>query len=117
MKDLDPVVLWQVTLEFLGPWVWLIAAIAALWLALMIVAGRRAATGRPSLARLAGLALVVALLAAAVLPWLTASGWNRINGSADWIALSLLASGIGLAAAVMVYPLCRLRGRRGHDAR
>lgn len=105
MKEIDPVVLWWVAVEFLGPWLWLVAAVAVLWLALMAIALRRGAATRPAPRAPLLLGVVVALLAAIFLPALTDSAWTRINGSADWIALAFAALAVGIAVAALAYPV------------
>lgn len=112
MKELDPVVLWWVAVEFLGPWLWLAVAVAALWLTLMVLVLRRRAAARPSPRLLLLFGGAVALLAAIVLPALTDSAWTRINGSADWIALTLAALATGAGAILLAYPLCRWAAAR-----
>jgi len=106
MKELDPVVLWWVAVEFLGPWFWPVLVLAALWLALMAIAWRRGAPARPAPRPLLLLGGAVALLAAILLPALTGSAWDRLNGSADWIALALASLAAGAAAILLAYPLC-----------
>jgi len=113
MKEIDPVVLWWVALEFLGPWLWPVVALAVLWLGLMVIALRRgAAAARPSPRALLLFGVTAALLAAVFLPALTDSAWDRINGSADWVALALAALAVGLAVTALAYPLWELTAHR-----
>jgi hypothetical protein len=113
MKEIDPVVLWWVALEFLGPWLWLVVALAVLWLTLMVMAlCRGGAAVRPSPRALLLFGGAAALLAAIFLPALTDSAWARINGSADWIALALAALAVGIAATALAYPLWQLATHR-----
>lgn len=113
MKEIDPVVLWWVAVEFLGPWIWLVAALAVLWLALMVMALRRGtAAVRPSPRVPLLFGGAVALLAAILLPALTDSAWARINGSADWIALALAALAVGIAVTALAYPVWGLAASR-----
>lgn len=107
MKEIDPVVLFWVLQDYLGPWLWGLLAALALWLALLAFAWHRAPAARAWRVPLA-LGAVTAIAAAALAPWLTSSGWAMMNGALDWAALMLIALGAGVAAALGFYPLARL---------
>lgn len=112
MKEIDPVVLWWVAVEFLGVWLWLAVVVAVLWLGLlaMTLRGGGPVSGRSQLL----LGGAVSLLAGIFLPVLTDSAWTRINGATDWIALILTALAAGVGAVLLAYPYCRwVAGRRG----
>ena len=103
-----------VALEFFRPWLWLIAAVAAVELVLLILALRR---GRPArqLAAVRGPALligVIALIAAALmLPGITSAGFSDLYGLLDWAALLGVSVGVGVAAALLsLPPMMLLRG-------
>jgi len=114
MKEIDPVVLWWVAVEFLGSWLWLTVVVAVLWLGLLALTLRRGAGGHVSGRFLLLFGGAAALLTGIFLPAMTDSAWTRINGATDWIALILAALAAGVGAILLAYPLCRwAAGRHG----
>lgn len=107
MKEIDPIVLFWVAQEYLGPWLWAALAALAVWAALLILAWRRSPPLRSWRAPLVA-GLLTALAAALLAPALTSSSWRLLNGSLDWVSLSLAAIAAGAAAAFGLYPLLRL---------
>jgi hypothetical protein len=116
MKEIDPVVLWWVAVEFLGAWLWLAVVVAVLWLGLLAMTLRGGA-GRVSARSQLMLGGAASLLAGIFLPALTDSAWTRINGATDWIALILAALAAGVSVVLLAYPLGRWLASRRDVAR
>lgn len=93
----------------------LVAALGLAWLLLVAVAWRVPGAGwRKALPAALLLALAVALLAFAALPWLTRSSLAELRYWVDWFALAGLAAAAGGLVGAFAWPALALRfARRG----
>ncbi len=77
------------------------------WVAVMLINRKKLA--RVSASTLAALAVLVALAAALALPSLSKSTLADMGYWVDWAALLGMAAGVGVAAAVLLWPVLALR--------
>jgi len=93
---------------------WFLAVGACVWLVTLVVAWRKpgARAGRGMTAS-AAIGVIAAILAFLTMPWLNRSSLGEVGYWVDWLALSGMAAGAGLACAVMVWPLVSTLRSRG----
>ena len=92
----------------LGLWPALLP-LALVWAAVMAV--NRQKLAKVSGSALAAVAVLVALAAVLALPSLSQSTLSDMGYWADWAALLGMAAGVGVAAAVLLWPVLAMRQR------
>ncbi len=104
MKELDPVILLAVFQEMLGPWLWLLLAVAVVGLlafAMLLVRERGIVPRR--LVRAEALGIVGGVLALVLMARVSSSGFTDAGGPADWFLIALVF-GVGLAGStILIY--------------
>jgi hypothetical protein len=83
--------------------------LALVWAAVMLINRKKLARIRAS--TLAALAVLVALAAMLALPSLSKSTLPDMGYWVDWAALLGMAAGVGVAAAVLLWPVLAMRQR------
>lgn len=83
--------------------------LALVWAAVMLI--NRKKLGQVKASTLAALAVLVALAAVLALPSLSKSTLADMGYWVDWGALLAMAAGVGVAAAVLLWPVLALRRR------
>ena len=83
--------------------------LALVWGAVMLINRKKLA--RVTTSTLAALAVLVALAAVLALPSLSKSTLANMGYGVDWAALLGMAAGVGVAAAVLLWPVLALRQR------
>lgn len=104
MKDMDPLVFLAVFQEMLGPWLWVMLAVAALTLgafALLLRRERRLVSRRLVLAE--GLGLLGGGLALVIMAKVSSSGFTDAGGPADWFLIALVYGAGLVATTVLAY--------------
>lgn len=104
MKELDVGTFVAVFHEMLGPWLWVIAAlavVATLLLAIVLVRDRGIVSRRLVWAEVAGLGGGVA--AVLVMQGVTHSGFSDIGGPVDWVLIALIFAAGAAGATIGVY--------------
>ncbi|MEO1199580.1 MAG: DUF5368 family protein [Pseudomonadota bacterium] len=108
MSDFNPITMFAITSEMFGIWLWLLIVLGLVAIALHIggwVSSKRLTAGNFRISVVAG--LVVAIVAALMLPGLTQSSLGLLNGMADVIGLVLFAAAIGFGLAVTLSGVLR----------
>jgi hypothetical protein len=86
-----------------------LAPLVLMWAVMMVINRKKLKRVKPvTLAAVAALAALVAVLA---LPSLSKSTLNEMGYWVDWTALLSMAAGLGVAAAVLVWPVLAMRQR------
>ena len=83
--------------------------LALVWAAVMLINRKKLA--RVSASTLAALAVLVALATVLALPSLSKSTLADMGYWVDWAALLGMAAGVGVAAAVLLWPVLAMRKR------
>lgn len=113
MKDLDPMVLLAVFQEMLGPWLWVMLALAVAGLAGFAWLLRREHGLVPRrLVQAQALGLLGGTLALVVMAQVSSSGFTDAGGPADWFLIALVYGAGLVATTILVYAamgLTRLR--------
>ncbi len=86
-----------------------LAPMVLMWAAMMVIKRKKLKEVRP--ATLAAVAVLVALAAVLALPSLSQSTLADMGYWVDWAALLGMAAGVGVAAAVLLWPLLAMRQR------
>jgi hypothetical protein len=90
------------SLPALGP-------LVLMWAVMMVINRKKLKRVKP--ATLAAVAVLVALMAVVALPSLSKSTLADMGYWVDWAALLGMAAGVGVAAAVLLWPVLALRKR------
>lgn len=102
MKELDPWVFVAVFQEMLGPWLWILLAVALLvGLAFVVLVIREKTIVSRRLVRAELLGLLGGGLALVVMAKVSSSGFTDAGGPADWILIALVY-GAGLVATIVL---------------
>jgi hypothetical protein len=98
--------IFSVLLEVLRPFLGLLIAVLAIDAVLLARLARAGGwdPGGPAMRRAATLGALAALLAFALLPYVTRTSHASLSGGLDWLALSAASAGMGLAVAVLAWP-------------
>ncbi len=106
MKELDPIVMFAVFQEMLGPVLWLLVALAVGGIALAVrVFLREGSVDSRRLVRSELLGLVGGFAALVLMAKVTVSGFTDAGGPVDWLLIGLIW-GTGLAGTtVLAYGL------------
>jgi hypothetical protein len=80
-----------------------------MWAVMMVINRKKLKRAKP--ATLAAVAVLVALVAVVALPSLSKSTLADMGYWVDWAALLGMAAGVGVAAAVLLWPVLALRKR------
>jgi hypothetical protein len=86
-----------------------LAPLVLMWAVMMVI--NRKKLKRVKLVTLAAVAVLVALAAVLALPSLSKSTLADMGYGVDWAALLGMAAGLGVAAAVLVWPVLAMRQR------
>jgi hypothetical protein len=86
-----------------------LAPLVSMWAVMMVI--NRKKLNRVKLITLAAVAVLVALAAVLALPSLSKSTLADIGYWVDWAALLGMAAGVGVAAAVLLWPVLAMRQR------
>jgi hypothetical protein len=86
-----------------------LAPLVSMWAVMMVI--NRKKLNRVKLITLAAVAVLVALAAVLALPSLSKSTLADMGYWVDWAALLGMAAGVGVAAAVLLWPVLALRKR------
>jgi hypothetical protein len=86
-----------------------LAPLVLMWAVMMVI--NRKKLKRVKLVTLAAVAVLVALAAVLALPSLSKSTLADMGYGVDWVALLGMAAGVGVAAAVLVWPVLAMRQR------
>jgi hypothetical protein len=86
-----------------------LAPLVLMWAVMMVI--NRKKLNRVKLITLAAVAVLVALAAVLALPSLSKSTLADIGYWVDWAALLGMAAGVGVAAAVLLWPVLAMRQR------
>jgi hypothetical protein len=86
-----------------------LAPLVLMWAVMMVI--NRKKLNRVKLITLAAVAVLVALAAVLALPSLSQSTLADMGYWVDWAALLGMAAGVGVAAAVLLWPVLAMRQR------
>jgi hypothetical protein len=86
-----------------------LAPLVLMWAVMMVI--NRKKLNRVKLVTLAAVAVLVALAAVLALPSLSKSTLADMGYWVDWAALLGMAAGVGVAAAVLLWPVLAMRQR------
>lgn len=86
-----------------------LAPLVLMWAVMMVINRKKLKRVKP--VTLAAVAVLVALAAVLALPSLSKSTLADMGYWVDWAALLGMASGVGVAAAVLLWPLLAMRQR------
>ena len=86
-----------------------LAPLVLMWAVMMVI--NRKKLKRVKLVTLAAVAVLVALAAVLALPSLSKSTLADMGYGVDWAAFLGMAAGVGVAAAVLVWPVLAMRQR------
>ena len=86
-----------------------LAPLVLMWAVMMVINRKKLKRIKPI--TLAAVAVLVALVAAVALPSLTPSSLADMTDWVDWAALLGMAVGVGLAAALLIWPVLAMRQR------
>ena len=86
-----------------------LAPLVLMWAVMMVI--NRKKLNRVKLITLAAVAVLVALAAVLALPSLSQSTLSDMGYWVDWAALLGMAAGVGVAAAVLLWPVLAMRQR------
>jgi hypothetical protein len=86
-----------------------LAPLVLMWAVMMVI--NRKKLNRVKLITLAAVAVLVALAAVLALPSLSKSTLADMGYWVDWAALLGMAAGVGVAAAVLLWPVLAMRQR------
>ncbi|WP_396439045.1 DUF5368 family protein [Limnohabitans sp.] len=86
-----------------------LAPLVSMWAVMMVI--NRKKLNRVKLIILAAVAVLVALAAVLALPSLSKSTLADMGYWVDWAALLGMAAGVGVAAAVLLWPVLAMRQR------
>ncbi|MCE2780386.1 hypothetical protein [Limnohabitans sp.] len=86
-----------------------LAPLALMWAVMMVINRKKLKRVKP--ATLAAVAVLVALVAVVALPSLTQSTLADMGYWVDWAALLGMATGCGVAAALLMWPVLAMRQR------
>jgi hypothetical protein len=86
-----------------------LAPLVSMWAVMMVI--NRKKLNRVKLITLAAVAVLVALAAVLALPSLSKSTLADMGYWVDWAALLGMAAGVGVAAAVLLWPVLAMRQR------
>ena len=86
-----------------------LAPLVLMWAVMMVINRKKLKRVKP--ATLAALAVLVALAAVLALPSLSKSTLADMGYWVDWAALLGMAAGVGVAAAVLLWPVLAMRQR------
>jgi hypothetical protein len=86
-----------------------LAPLVLMWAVMMVINRKKLKRVKPVM--LAAVAVLVALAAVLALPSLSKSTLADMGYWVDWAALLGMASGVGVAAAVLLWPLLAMRQR------
>jgi hypothetical protein len=86
-----------------------LAPLVLMWAVMMVINRKKLNRVKP--ATLAALAVLVALAAVLALPSLSKSTLADMGYWVDWTALLGMAAGVGVAAAVLLWPVLAMRQR------
>jgi len=106
MKELDPLVFLAVFQEMLGPWLWVMLALAAAGLAAfarVLLRERHVVSRRLVRAELLG--LVGGVVALVIMAQVSSSGFTDAGGPADWFLIALVYGAGAVATTVLAYAL------------
>jgi hypothetical protein len=104
MAQLDPLVLWSVFQEMLGPLLWLLAAlivVGTLAFAALLLRERKLVAKRLVYAEFAG--LVGGALALVLMAVVSSSGFTDAGGPVDWLLIALIYALGAIGTTVLVY--------------
>lgn len=86
-----------------------LAPLVLMWAVMMVINRKKLKQVKP--ATLAALAVLVGLVAVVALPSLTQSSLADMTDGVDWAALLGMAAGVGVAAALLMWPVLAMRQR------
>ena len=86
-----------------------LAPLVLMWAVMMVINRKKLKRVKP--ATLAAVAVLVALAAVLALPSLSKSALADMGYWVDWVALLGMAAGVGVAAAVLLWPVLAMRQR------
>jgi Family of unknown function (DUF5368) len=106
MKDMDPMVFVAVFQEMLGPWLWMMLALAVFGIAAFLwLIRREKGLVSDRLVRAEVLGLLGGGLALVIMAKVSSSGFTDAGGPADWFLIALVY-GVGLVATtILAYAL------------
>ena len=86
-----------------------LAPLVLMWAVMMVINRKKLKRVKP--ATLAAVAVLVSLAAVLALPSLSKSALADMGYWVDWVALLGMAAGVGVAAAVLLWPVLAMRQR------
>ena len=86
-----------------------LAPLVLMWAVMMVINRKKLKRVKP--ATLAAVAVLVALVAVVALPSMTQSSLAEMTYWVDWASLLGQAAGLGLAAALLMWPVLAMRQR------
>jgi len=86
-----------------------LAPLVLMWAVIMVINRKKLKRVKPI--TLAAVAVLVGLVAVVALPFMTPSSLADMTDGGDWAALLGMAAGVGVAAALLIWPVLAMRQR------
>lgn len=103
MSELDPLVLWAVFDEMLGPVLWLLLGVALIGgVAFVALLVRERSVSAHRLVRAQAVGVLGGVLALVVMAQVSSSGFTDAGGPVDWLLIALVFL-VGLAASAVLF--------------